>query len=168
MARTQLDLAVKYLEFARQYSEELLADVQSDEWFRQPPQVTTHLAWQVGHLAMAQYGLTMLRVRGKRPEDRELMSNDFFRRFQKGSQPSADAQDYPPIAEILETFRRVYRQAMIELGALQDADLRDPTPAPYAIEPTKLGSIFFCSAHEMLHSGQIGLIRRLLGKAPLR
>jgi hypothetical protein len=31
-----------------------------------------------------------------------------------------------------------------------------------------MGSVFVCSAHEMLHAGQIGLLRRLLGKPPLR
>ena len=51
---------------------------------------------------------------------------------------------------------------------LRGHGLSEAPPAPYAIEPTKLGSIFFCSAHEMLHSGQIGLIRRLLGRPPLR
>jgi len=39
---------------------------------------------------------------------------------------------------------------------------------PYAVHANKLGGLIFCSHHEMLHAGQIGLLRRLLGKQPLR
>jgi hypothetical protein len=39
---------------------------------------------------------------------------------------------------------------------------------PYAAFATKFGGLLFCSHHEMLHAGQIGLLRRLIGKAPVR
>src|SRR5262245_3875080 len=65
MSRSVLEIGVKNLEFARGYSSHLIADIQADEWFCQPAGLPTHLAWQVGHLAMAQYGLTMIRLRGK-------------------------------------------------------------------------------------------------------
>jgi hypothetical protein len=39
---------------------------------------------------------------------------------------------------------------------------------PFAGFPTKFGSLLFCSHHEMLHAGQIGLLRRLTGKLPIR
>jgi hypothetical protein len=146
----------------------MLEDIMPDEWFQPPSGVTTHLAWQVGHLAMAQYGLTMLRLRGKQPDDRELISNDFMRRFMKGTVPSLDPADYPAIDEILHVFHRVHERAMSELEGYSDEDLSDPVPEPYAVFETKLGSVFFCSSHEMLHAGQIGLIRRQLGKSPLR
>ena len=44
----------------------------------------------------------------------------------------------------------------------------EPVEAPFAVEATRLGSLLFCSHHEMLHAGQLGLIRRLLGKQPIR
>lgn len=168
MDRYTLDIAVGQIEFARRYTKQLLADVQTDEWFLQPAGGVTHLAWQVGHLAMAQYGLTMLRLRGKEPQDREFISNDFIRRFQKGTQPEADVSLYPPVDEILNVFERVHERALDELAGYQDEDLNEPVPEPHAVFDTKMGSVFFCSAHEMLHAGQIGLIRRLLGKTPLR
>jgi hypothetical protein len=169
MPRTRLEIAVKNLEFARQYTLQLLEDVQPDEWFRPPAKtVTTHLAWQVGHLAMAQYGLTLLRLRGKEPADQDLISNRFMRRFMKGTLPSADPGEYPPVEEILQVFHAVHQRALEELATYSDQDLDVPLPEPHAVFTTKLGSVYFCSAHEMLHAGQIGLIRRLLGKAPLR
>lgn len=168
MPRTRLDIAVKNIEFARRYTEQLLADVEPDEWFRQPSEGVTHLAWQVGHLAMAQYALTMLRLRGKEPEDQELISNDFFRKFQKGTTPSASAADYPEPDAILGVYRRVHERALEELAGYSDEELDVKLPEPHAVFDTKLGSVFFCSSHELIHAGQIGLLRRLLGKSPVR
>lgn len=168
MSREHINIATKNLDFARQYTLSLLEDIQDDQWFRMPEGSITHLAWQVGHLAMAEYALTMLRIRGKEPSDREFMSNDFFRRFQKGTQPDADPTTYPAIEDILKTFHAVHARAMEELAGYADADLQESLPAPVALFENKLGSIFFCSNHEMLHAGQIGVLRRLLGKAPVR
>lgn len=39
------------------------------------------------------------------------------------------------------------------------------TPLPLA--KTKMESLLWCAHHEMLHAGQIGLLRRQLGYAPL-
>ncbi len=168
MSRVHLDLAVKNIEFARRYTTQLLEDVAPDEWFVKPHGSPTHLAWQMGHLAMAQYGLTMLRIRGKEPSDSEFISNDFLRRFAKGTQPSDQPSDYPPIDEIRQVFDEVHRRALSELVNYTDADLEVKLPEPHAVFDTKLGSIFFCSFHETMHAGQIGLQRRLLGKTPLR
>ncbi len=168
MARTRLEIAERNLRFARQYTLGLLEDLQPEEWFRQPAAGITHIAWQVGHLAMAQYALTMLRIRGKEPEDREIISNQFFRRFQKGSVPEGSPQAYPSIEEIRQVFDRVHAQALSELSGYTDEELDVKLPEPHAVFDTKLGSIYFCPAHEMLHAGQIGLLRRLLGKPPLR
>jgi hypothetical protein len=168
MTRVQLDIAVKQIEFARGYSSQLLDDIEPDDWFRQPLGGITHLAWQVGHLAMAEYGLTMLRLRGKEPADQQIIDNDFLRRFGKGSAPSSNPGDYPGVEEILRVFRGVHEQALRELAGYSDADLEVKLPEPHAVFDTKMGSVFFCSAHEMLHAGQIGLLRRLLGKPPLR
>ncbi len=168
MDRTRLEIAVKNIEFARRYTIQLLEDVQADEWFQAPVSGVTHLAWQVGHIAMAQYALTMLRLRGKEPSDQALISNDFFRRFKKGTTPSPAPDDYPPMEEIWAVFHRVHEQALKELAGYTDQDLDVSLPEPHAVFDTKLGSVFFCSSHEMLHAGQIGLLRRLLGKTPVR
>ena len=168
MARTQLDIAIRNIEFARGYTQQLLVDLQPSDWFRQPAGGVTHIAWQVGHLAMAQYALTMIRIRGKEPEDQEIISNAFFRLFQKGSTPQDDPSAYPTINDIQSVFDRVHRQARQELAGYSDEELDVKLPEPHAVFDTKLGSVFFCSAHEMLHAGQIGLIRRLLGQPPLR
>jgi uncharacterized damage-inducible protein DinB len=168
MSREILEVAVKNMEFARRYTISLLDHIEPDEWFQQPAEGVTHLAWQVGHLAMAEYALTMLRLRGKEPEDQSLISNDFFRRFKKGTSPVADPSQYPPVKDILSVFHRVHENALQELAQYGDDDLNVKLPEPHAVFDTKMGSVYFCASHEMLHAGQIGLLRRLIGKQPVR
>ncbi|HRX78582.1 MAG: DinB family protein [Planctomycetaceae bacterium] len=165
---TTLELARKQIEFARSYTKSLLADVEPSEWFTIPEGCVTHLAWQVGHLAMAQYGLCLFRIRGRQPVDTELMSSAFRKKYSKGTTPDSNPDKNPSPEEIMQVFERVYQQAMHEMGAYDDATLRAPVDMPYAAYATKLGALLFCSHHEMIHAGQIGLLRRMLGKAPVR
>ena len=88
--------------------------------------------------------------------------------FGKGSTPQADTGIYPDAAEIRALFDRVHRQAIDELSRLSDAVLDEPVENPHPMFSTKLGALLFCAPHEMLHAGQIGLLRRLMGNEPLR
>jgi DinB superfamily len=162
------DLARQQLQFARSYTDTLLADIAAQDWFTIPSGSNTHLAWQVGHMAMAQYGLTLLRIRGKLPSDSIFIDNDFMRAFKKGSVPVADAASYPAMDRMLETFRQVFREALSAIPLYEPQQLLEPVEMPFAVYPNKLGSILFCAAHEMLHAGQIGMLRRQLGKPPVR
>lgn len=167
MSRDRLDIALKQLEFARKYSLGLIADIPDSDWFQMPGGVT-HIAWQVAHLAMAEYGLCLFRVRGRKSEDLELMSSDFRKSFSKGSTPNPDPAANPTPAEIREVLNRVHNQVLSELATYSDADLDTPVDEPHAVFNTKLGAIYFCPTHEMMHAGQIGLLRRMMGKNPIR
>ena len=164
-----LQLALHQIQFARQYTLALLDGIEPAEWFAMPCGSPTHLAWQVGHLAMAQYGLCLFRIRGRQEIDAELMSGAFRKQFSKGSTPDAEASKYPPPGEIRGTFDRVYEQVMKELPGVSEASLGDPIDMPFVTGyPNKLGALLMCSHHEFVHAGQIGLLRRLLGKGPVR
>ena len=162
----RLELAIRQIEFSRQYTLSLLEDLTDQEWFAQPAGAETHIAWQVGHLAMAEYGLCLFRVRGRQEADLELMSSQFRKRFSRGSTPSAVRQ--PPLDELRAVFQRVHAQTLAELPGYTATLLAEPIDEPYAVFANKMGALLFCSAHEMLHAGQIGLLRRQLGKPPLR
>jgi hypothetical protein len=162
------EIAQQQIVFAREYTKSLLADVPDALWYEQPPGCPSNIAWQVAHLAFAQYALALMRVRGKEPTDQGLITNDFFKRFKKGSVPPAAAENDFPLTEIRATFDRVYERAMQEIPTFNEQLLAEPLPAPFVAYPNKLGSLLFCAAHEMLHAGQIGLLRRQLGKPPIR
>lgn len=162
------NFACQQIDFARNYTLELVRDVAENDWFTIPAGNVSHIAWQLGHLAMAEYGLTLLRTRDRRLEDQQLISNDFMRCFKKGSEPVADSSVYPSPAQIRAVLQEVHQQALREVPTFSEALLSESLPAPTAVYPNKLGSILFCPIHEMLHAGQIGVLRRQLGLAPLR
>lgn len=168
MTVSRLELVIGQIRFAREYTQSLICDLEPSDWFRQPAEGVSHLAWQVGHLAMAQYGLCLFRMRGRADVDPELMSSAFRKKFSKGTTPDPDPTMNPSPDEICGVFDRVYSQTMQELPTYSDRVLDEPVEMPYAAFATKYGGLLFCSHHEMLHAGQIGLLRRLLGKAPVR
>jgi DinB family protein len=165
---TLLPLAIEQIKFARQYLLTLLNDITDDEWFRIPMGATTHLAWQIGHVAMAEYGLCLFRQRGRKAEDLELMPSKFRKQFSRGSVPDPDPANHSSPAELLAVCERIHQQCLAEMPILSAETLAEPVDMPYAVYPNKLGSLLFCSHHEMIHAGQIGLLRRLLGKPPVR
>ena len=50
---------------------------------------------------------------------------------------------------------------------LDDAELDQSVPHPHRFATTKLRALLWCAHHEMLHAGQIGLLRRHLGYPPV-
>jgi hypothetical protein len=164
---SRLQLAIEQIVFARNYTIGLLEQTPEGEWFRQPPGGVSHIAWQVGHLAFAEYRLALWRIRGRQPQDDGLFSQEFVRLFGPDSVPSADPAMYFPPAEIRATLDRVHEQVLRELPGLSEADLDQPVPHPHPFAKTKLLALLWCAHHEMLHAGQIGLLRRHLGYPPL-
>jgi hypothetical protein len=163
-----LSLALAQIEFARAYTLSIVDAIDEALWFTMPPGCPTHVAWQVGHLAMAEYGLCLFRFRGRQEVDLQLMSSGFRKLFSKGTKPEADASKYPQPAEIRATLDRVHAQVLKEAPAFTESQLAEPVDMPYAVHANKLGCLLFCSHHEMLHAGQLGLLRRLLGGQPTR
>ena len=168
------ELARQQMQATREYTLTLLEDMEDELWTKEVPGCTGHIAWQVGHIAMAQYGLTILRIRGKEREDQAFISNDFFKQFKKGSVPISfsegrpSVEGHPTVAEIRQVYAGVHDKAMELIPTYSAEVLSEPLPAPYMVYPNKLGSLLMASAHEMLHAGQIGMIRRALGKSPVR
>lgn len=164
----RLQSALVQLNLTRHYTLGLLGDIPEDKWFWMPHGVT-HVAWQVGHIAMAEYNLTLARIRGTLPTDRALFPIDNFAElFGRTSIPKADAASYPAPSALRETLTRIHAQTQKELPTLADDDLNLPSALakPHPIVTTKLSSLLWCAQHEMIHAGQIGLLRRIMGTEP--
>jgi hypothetical protein len=165
---SRLEIAIERLKFTRQFTSQFLAGLSDDEWFWCPSELTTHLAWQVGHLAVAQYNLCLRRIRGRTEADQTLIPDSFIECFKLGSTPAADPAKNSPLAEIQRVFGAVHQQALAELAGRTDAQLDVPVEQPHPVFKTKLGAVEWSSQHELVHAGQIALLRRLMGKPPLR
>lgn len=167
-AAVMLRAATGQIQFARQYTRELLEATPAERWFEIPGGFSSNIAWQVGHLAVSQYGLLMFRIRGRDPGDLELIPGKFRKRYARGSAPSADRAGQLPAAELFERLERVHQRALAELAGVAPEVLLEPVEMPYAAYPNKLGAVLFCPLHEHIHAGQIGMLRRGLGLEPLR
>lgn len=179
-AEIMMTAALGQIDWARRYTLELLAATPRELWFERPNVSTsdagdssgplpTHIAWQVGHLAVSQYGLLMFRIHGRRDEDMDLIPSRFRKAYARGSDPAASSSGQCSADELFERLETVHRRAIDGLTKQFDTGvLLEPVDMPYAVYPIKLGAILFCPLHEQIHSGQIGLLRRALGLAPIR
>ena len=72
---SRLQLAIEQIVFARTYTLELLDQTPTAEWFRLPAGGVSHVAWQVGHLASAEYrtGGCMATSEASEPDDAALL-----------------------------------------------------------------------------------------------
>ena len=162
----RLELVARRILFTRKYTLRLLEGLSDEEWFWQPEAYPTHIAWQVGHIAMSHYGLTLFRIRGRETVDRALLPGKYRKLFLKGTRADAEPTAYPQPQELLEKLEQIRLQTFSELAGFA-AMLDEPTEAPHTSFGTKFGSLVFVADHEMLHAGQIGMLRRLMGKEPV-
>ena len=164
---SQIEALLAELRSARQYTVELIESTNTADWFRMPVKVT-HVAWQVAHLAVAQYHLCLARIRGRAAGDEALISPEILKHFGKGSVPDPDAARNPSADEIRATFDRVHDQVLSELAQLRDSTLDEPVAQPHPRFTIKSGALAWAAQHERIHAGQIALLRRELGAEPLR
>ena len=130
-SQARLESAIDRLRRSRIFTKTFLPDLAPDEWFWSPPEFTTHVAWQVGHLAVAQYNLCLRRVRGRTADDESLISDAFIDAFKLGSKPVAGATNNLPLEEIQRVFDGVHHQVLTELPLANDAELDVPVEPPH-------------------------------------
>jgi hypothetical protein len=162
---SRLQPAIDQIVFARNYTLGLLDQTKTDDWFRIPPGGVTHVGWQVGHIAFAEYRLALWRIRGPQPQDDDLFTPEFRRLFGANSVP--EARSPYPADELRDVLNRVHEKVLRELPGLDESELDHPVPHPHPFAQTKLLALLWCAHHEMLHAGQIGLLRRHLGYPPM-
>ena len=115
----RLTTAIDRIKFSRQYTKRFLAGLSDEEWFWCPSELTTHIAWQVGHVAVSQYNLCLRRVRGRTTADETLIPDRFIEVFKLGSTPDPVPANNPTLAEIRRVFDAVEQQVVTELATQQ-------------------------------------------------
>ncbi len=168
MSRDRLQAATDRIQFARRYTKQFLDDLNEEDWFWTPPGFVTHVAWQVAHIASSQYGLCLFRLRGRTAEDETLIPQEFWDNFKIGSIPVAGAENNPPVATIWGVFDGMQEQVLSELADKSDQEVDIPLEKPHPAFSTVLGGIEYSPMHELIHVGQITLLRRLMGKPSKR
>jgi hypothetical protein len=140
-------LAIEQIVFARNYTLRLLDQTPKGDWFRLPPGSVSHVGWQVGHIAFSEY---------------RLAASDTPKTTQGFPAPTSCSLEQDFL--VLNACRR-HEQAFE--GRPDEAELDQPVPQPHPFARTKFLALLWCAHHEMLHAGQIGLLRRHFGFPPL-
>jgi uncharacterized damage-inducible protein DinB len=164
---SRLREALDQLDFARKYTLARVEAVPHEQWFTIPHGGISHIAWQVGHIAMAEYRLCLERLRPRTPADERMIPDEFLATFARASLPDPDPADYPTAKVIRATFDAVHARVLEELPAYTDADLDLPPLKPHPLLTTRIAGLRYAPLHEMIHCGQIAMIRRMLGYEPI-
>lgn len=124
-----------------------------------------HPLWSVGHLTYSEASLVNGLIQGEPNPLAEWKDI-----FAEKSLPTADADKYPSMDEVLAKFAEVRANTMQVLDSLTDEDLDRPSHAPEEMKDF-FGTVGQCLAaipiHFGFHGGQIADARRSAGKPPL-
>ncbi|MEL7835139.1 DinB family protein [Fodinibius sp. Rm-B-1B1-1] len=120
-----------------------------------------HVKYLAGHLLNSQYGLAALA--GLQPD---IKWNDLFAVM--GQSKARDDIDYPDIEEIKAEWNALYQPVRSNLAKLTGDDLTRTPPDPFNQVADSNGELWaFINHHTAYHIGQIGILRRGFGKAPM-
>jgi uncharacterized damage-inducible protein DinB len=144
--------------------EDLFTAVPADQFLHQPCPGANHALWTLGHLATVnQYFLKTLAGR-----DGALFEKYKAMFFAK-SQPSPDGANYPPIDVLRDYFQSSRAAFRGWVQSLSDEQLAGPPPEEFKKFAPTLGNVLMRLLwHEGMHYGQLTVIRKSLGLAPVR
>lgn len=169
MSRSHGNCIADSLQLSLGYADRLLAGIAADRFARFATAGSTtvesnHPAFVIGHLAT--YTPRIVALLGGTPTP---VPETFAAVFSKDASCADDAAGtaYPPMAEVVEVFRRGCGEAVAALRAAPDAVLQQPNPmsGQMATLFPSLGSLvgFLAGGHMMMHLGQISAWRRIEG-----
>jgi hypothetical protein len=138
-----------------------LKDLTDDDLLVRPVEGAHNAAWQLGHLICSESQM----IGGIRPQAQKLVSDDFTRRHDKSRAFEPSELWVVPKGEYLRLMELVRFATLNLLRELSDEDLAAAGPEFTRKYAPTVGSVFSSiSGHELMHAGQIAVIRRKLGK----
>jgi hypothetical protein len=138
-----------------------LADFTDAELLVRPCEGANHVAWQFGHLIVAEASMVEAAAAGKGGKVPEKYRSI----FSKENASSNDLSLFPTKSDLLATFDTV-RAASIEWAkGLKEEDLDKPGPEKMRSFIPTIGALArILLEHTALHIGQFQVTRRKLGK----
>lgn len=143
------------------YAQRLVADLEGDQWVKQPGPGMNHPAWILAHLSLY-HGVLATLLRGGTPEDPK------GHRFGMQSKPEADASVYGDPAELVARFVTGHVEVTAALEAADAAALQRAMPIErWATRFAKVSDLlgYVMLVHEATHLGQLSAWRRVQGLA---
>lgn len=152
-----LEALARIFQFSNKFLPMVTEPISGEEWFQPPGREGNYAYWILGHVATARRSI--LRNLGQ-----PLPEEPWEEAFRKGSKPG-ERIDGPSPAELIGDFQKSGEILCKILSNLSREDVKKPyqRKMPDGSEDI-LGVLHFLFFHEAQHLGQLGLIRRILGK----
>lgn len=159
---TSNDVIVNSLTVSAMLLERYTADLTPAEYLHRPCGDANCAAWLIGHLILTERnGLKRLGV-----TDVPALPEGFEQRFSRD--PAAPkASDFGDVTALMPLFKQ-HRGMLIEaVKRATPEQLATPLEKPHPMFATVGESANFIALHVTMHAGQVTIIRRSLGRAPL-
>jgi len=138
-----------------------LDDLSDADLMLRPGPGCNHIAWQLGHLLVAEVGLLSSICPGEAAE----LPAGFAEQHNKEAAPSDDPAKFCTKQQYLDLAQKVRSATSAALEKKSEADLDLPGPEQYKTMFPTVGSLFVViGSHPLMHAGQLVPIRRALGK----
>ena len=159
---TSNDAIVHTLMFSGTMLERFTADLTPQEYLHRPCGGANCAAWIVGHLILTERSV----LRGFNVTDLPPLPEGFEKRFARDEE-APRAQDYGDVTQLVPLFKR-HRAMLIEaVRRATPEQLAERLEKPHPLFGTVGERANFIGMHVTMHSGQITIIRRSLGRPPL-
>jgi hypothetical protein len=141
-----------------------LGDLSDADLLVRPVPGINHIAWQMGHLIVAEHQLMSDCYPGKMPP----LPAGFKEKYTSETSKLDDAAAFDGKAQLLKLYQE-QRAGTLKLAAeVTEADLDKPAPEKLRSHFPTVGDIFLLQGnHWLMHAGQWAVTRRKLGKPPL-
>jgi len=143
-----------------------LGDLSDADLLVRPVPGANHIAWQLGHLIVAERAMVSENLPGTPFPD---LPPGFAEQHGKDTAAQDPPRGFATREVYLDLFNRVRQATLDAVGRLSDADLDRPTAGGMARFAPTLGAflLLIVSNHTLMHGGQFTVVRRKLGKPVL-
>ena len=153
---------------SRNFINRLISEIPQDLWYIIPDNTDSNLAWQIGHIMMAQNFHAITVITGRNEKVNELIPvvqyNKIFNGM--GTLHRSVEKDLIPTVQLKEQFDTVHKICIDNLDDLSD-DILDnklePIPFKHPVANVKYEALSWCFKHEMWHAAEMEAIKRDLG-----
>jgi uncharacterized damage-inducible protein DinB len=131
-----------------------LAGFTEEEALQQPVGGGNCVNWVVGHILASREPILKL------VKQQRVVTEEFENRYKRGSQPvTGAAEDTASLASMKKDLKLSEQRIQEGLAALTAHDLNEQMG-----EKTRAEELAFLQFHEAYHVGQVGMLRRMVGK----
>lgn len=141
-----------------------LNDLSDSELFVRPAPGCNHIAWQLGHLLVAENEMVEAAYPGSMPP----LPAGFAEKYTKETSHRDTPASFHSKGVYMNTYEEQRSGTLKALEKLSDADLDKPAPEKYREWLKSVGDLFSMQgSHWLMHAGQWAVVRRQLGRPPL-